>query len=76
MATYSNILPQKPHEQYKRQKDMTPNGEPLPDPGWTVSKILLRKSRGQLLIAPENNAQFWMCLVPKVKSDAVKNNIA
>ena len=23
----------------------------------------------------ENNAQVWMCLVEKVKSDAVKNNI-
>ena len=23
-----------------------------------------------------NNAQLWMCLVVKVKSDAVKNNIA
>ena len=23
-----------------------------------------------------NNAQFWMCLVVKVKSSAVKNNIA
>ena len=38
----------------------------------------------QLLIAPErmkwlgqsrNDAQFWMCLVVKVKSDVVKNNI-
>ena len=24
----------------------------------------------------ENNAQVWMCLVEKVKSDAVKNDIA
>ena len=24
----------------------------------------------------ENNAQLWMCLVVKVKSDAVKKNIA
>ena len=40
---------------------------------------------GQLLIAPErmkrlgqsrNGIQLWMCLVVKVKSDAVKNNIA
>ena len=43
------------------------------------------KSGGQLLIAPErmkqlgqsgNDAQLWMCLVKKVKSHAVKNNIA
>ena len=43
------------------------------------------KGREQLLIAPErmkqlgqsrNNSQLWMCLVVKVKSDAMKNNIA
>ena len=47
--------------------------------------MLLGKSGKQLLIAPErmkrlgqsgNNAQLWMCLVVKVKSDAVKNNTA
>ena len=46
--------------------------------------MLLGKSGEQLLIAPErmkqlgqsgNNAQLWMCLVVKVKSDAIKNNI-
>ena len=46
--------------------------------------MLIGKSRGQLLIAPErikwlgqsrNDTQLWMCLVVKVKSDAVKNNI-
>ena len=44
--------------------------------------MLLAKGRE---IAPErmkrlsqngNDAQFWMCLVVKAKSDAVKNNIA
>ena len=54
-------------------------------PGWQVSYMLLGKSRGQLPVVPErieqlgqskNNAQSWMCLVVKVKSDAVKNNIA
>ena len=44
--------------------------------------MLLKKSRE---IAPErmerlsqsrNNAQMWMCLVVKVRSDAVKSNIA
>ena len=47
--------------------------------------MLLKKTRGQLLITPErlkqlsqsgSDAQLWMCLVVKVKSDAVKNNIA
>ena len=53
--------------------------------GQKVSNVLLGKSGGQILIAPEsmkwlgqsgNDAQLWMCLVMKVKSDAVKNNIA
>ena len=51
-------------------------------PGRQVPNMLLEKSRE---IAPEgmkrlsqsrNNAQLWMCLMVKVKSDAVKNNIA
>jgi len=53
-------------------------------PSSKVSNMLLSKSRGQLLIAPErmkwlgnskNDAQWWMCLVVKAKSSAVKNNI-
>ena len=45
--------------------------------------MLLGKTEGQLLIAPErmkrlsqseNDAQFWMCLVVKVKSNDIKNN--
>ena len=45
----------------------------------------LGKNGGQLLRAPErikwlgqskNDAQLWMCLMVKVKSNAVKNNIA
>ena len=58
---------------------------PVPHPGQKVSNLLLGKSRGQLLIASEgmkqlgqhrNDAQLWICLVVKAKSDAVKNNIA
>ena len=46
--------------------------------------MLLGKSGGELLITPErmkqlgqsrNDAQLWMYLVVKLKSDAVKNNI-
>ena len=53
--------------------------------GQKVSNMLLEKTRGQLLIAPErmkqlsqsrNDVQLWMGLVVKVKPDAVKNNIA
>ena len=63
----------------KRQKDMTPEDEhPL---GRKVSSMLLGKSGGQLLKAPgrmkqlgqsRNDTQLWMCLVVKVKFDAVK----
>ena len=54
-------------------------------PGWKVSDMLLAKTGGQLLIASErmkrmgqsrNNAQLWVCLVVKVKSDTVKNTTA
>ena len=46
--------------------------------------MLLGKSRRQLLIVSKrlewlghsgNDAHLWICLVVKVKSDAVKNNI-
>ena len=55
----------------------------MDSPGWKVSNMLLGKSREQLLIAlermkqlrqSENDSQLQMCLVVKVKSDAVKNN--
>ena len=71
-----------PINSMKRQKGMTPEGEPQ---GGKVSSVLLGKSGGQLRIAPErmktlgqsrNDAQFWMGLVVKIKSSAVKNNIA
>ena len=54
-------------------------------PSKKVSSILLGKNGGQLQRAPErmkhmgqsrNDAQLWMCLMMKVKSDAVKNNTA
>ena len=54
-------------------------------PGLKVFKMLLEKSRRELQIAPErikqlgqsrNNAQLWMCVVMKVKSDTAKNSIA
>ena len=50
-------------------------------PGQYVSNMLLEKNRE---IGPEgmkglsksvNDIQLWMCLVVKVKSDAIKNNI-
>ena len=53
--------------------------------GRKVYSMLLVKRRGQLQISPErmkrlspniNDAQMWMCLVVKIKFNAVKNNIA
>jgi len=66
----------------KRQKDTTPKDDPQ---GRKVSNMRLGKCGGYLLIAPErvkqlgqrrNEDQLWVCLVMKVKSDAVKNSIA
>ena len=54
-------------------------------PGWKACNMLLGMSRKQLLIAPvgikwlgqsRNDAQLWICLVVKVKSNAVRSNIA
>ena len=67
-----------PMNSIKRQKCMTLNDEL---PRLVVPNMLLENRE----IAPEgmkrlsqsrNNAQLWLCLVVKVKSDAVKNNIA
>ena len=62
-----------------RQKDMTLEDE-LPR---SLSAQYATEKRGEMapegmkrLSRSENNAQLWMCLVVKVKSDAVKNNIA
>ena len=69
-----------PMNSMKKQKDM--EDEP---PGQKVFNMLLGKSGRQSLKAPErmkqlgqsgNDAQLCMCLVVKVKSDAVKNNSA
>lgn len=65
-----------------RQKDITREDEPLRFGTWSGCN---RKSRGQLLIAPEKMKQLAkeemmtevrMCLVVKVKYGAIKNNIA
>ena len=68
----------------EKEKDMTPKDERFP-PRLEGVQYATGKSQGQLLIAPErmkrlgqsgNDAQLWMCLTMKVKSDAVKNNTA
>ena len=82
----SNLLQYSCHENpmnsMKRKKDMTPDDETPRSEG--VQYAPMGKSRGQLLIAPErmkqlgqsrSDSQVWMCLVVKVKSNAVENNI-
>ena len=79
VATHPSILAA---DNMKRQKYMTLEDEPcrLED-----IQSATGKGRGQLLIALQrmkqpgktgSSAQLWMCLVMKVKSDAVKNNTA
>ena len=74
---YSRL--ENPMNNMKRQREMTLKDE---HPRLVVVQYALKK-RGE--IAPEgmkklsqsrNNTQLWMCLVLKVKSDALKNNIA
>ena len=54
----------------------------MDSPGWQVPIMLLEKSKEidpegmERLSQSGNNAQLWMCLVVKVKSNAVKNRIA
>ena len=71
-----------PMNSMKRQKDTTPEDE-LPkseDVQYATRDewrpITRAPEREKQLGQSENNAQLWMCLVMKVKSDAVKNNIA
>ena len=72
-----------PMDGMKRPKDMTLEDGPPRSEG--IQHAKLGKSGGQLLTAPErkkwlgqsrNDAQSWLHLVVKVKSNAVKNSIA
>ena len=71
--------------------DSSPPGSPVPGVlqarvlEWiAIAFSAMQKSGGQLLRAPKrmkqldqsrNDTQLWLCVVVKVKSDAVKNNI-
>ena len=64
----------------KRQREVTPEDEPP-----RLDTVQYATGEEQRAIAPVrvtqlgqggNDPQLWMCLVGKVKSDAVKNNIA
>ena len=68
-----------PMNYMKKKKNDTRGCTP---PSWKVSNMLLGRAKGKI-IAPErmkrlvqsrNDAQFWICLMVKVKFSAVKNN--
>ena len=66
----------------KRQRDMTSGDEPPTSEGVQYAtgekqKATTNSSRKtEVLGQIRNDTQLWMCLVVKVKSSAVKNNIA
>jgi len=62
----------------KSQKIMTLKDEPLSPGQWVFSmpKSDIAPERMKRLSHSGNCAQLWMCLVVKLKSDAVKNSIA
>ena len=66
----------------KRQRDMTSGDEPPTSEGVQYAtgekqKVTTNSSRKtEVLGQIRNDTQLWMCLVVKVKSNAVKNNIA
>ena len=63
----------------KRQKDRTLKDEPPRSAGiqYATGEEQRNSSRKNEEAEPkQNDAQLWMCLVLKVKSSAVKNNIA
>ena len=68
-----------PMNSMKRQKDKTLKDEP---PRLVGVQLLLEKSREtapegmKRLTQSRNNTQLWMCLVVKLKFDAVKKSIA
>ena len=82
MATPSNILAWRTPRTVGKGKNI--GRRKMSPPGWKVSSMLLGKNGGQLLTAPErmkqlgqsrSDAQLWMPLEGKVKSEAVKKII-
>ena len=74
------ILPGEPHEQYEKAKmwhqNKTPEVEGVKYVPGDMWQLLIAPERMKRLSQRGNSTQLWICLVVKVKSDAVKNNIA
>ena len=61
------FLPWEPHDQYEKAKQKTMlENEP----------IMNSSSKNEAVNQNRNDAQLWMCVMVKEKSNAVKNNIA
>ena len=76
------FLPGEPHGQYEKAKRYAgrraPQVKRCPICLWEKEEgnyILIAPDRMKQLSQSRNNAQLWMCLVVKVKSDAAKKNI-
>ena len=83
MRNHTSILATRtPWTVQKKQKDMTPEDESprlegvLYATGEEQSAITNNPKWLKQLGQSRNDNQLWMCLVVKVKSSAVKNNIA
>jgi len=73
------FLPGEPHGWYEKGKRYAPEDESPRSEGvqYATGEEWINSSRRiKLLGQSRNDAQLWMCLVMKVKSTAVKNNIA
>ena len=74
-----HICLENPMNSMKRQKYVTLKDEAPRSVGLqnTPGEEQINSSRrNERLSESRNNIQLWMCLVMKVKSDAIKNNIA
>ena len=63
-------------EEYERQKDMTSKDEPSRSVGGQYATEEERRNssgKNEEAALKQEWIQLWMCLVVKVKSDAVKN---
>ena len=59
-----------------RSPALQTNSLPSEPPGKDRGQLLISQERMKRLGQSGNDTQLWMCLLVKVKSDAVKNNIA
>ena len=82
MAKHLSILAVKTHELYKKQEDMTLKDERPRSEGVQYAtgeewrKTTKAPGRMKQLGQSGKDTQLWMCLVVKLKSNAVNNNIA